>query len=81
MVRPHPALWRLIHGVVVVYLLFCIFLLFQNVTEARQFLRVGTPTAQDLTFLWMMCSFSDGATKRLQKRLLEPQTMWVHGKS
>lgn len=39
MVRPHPAVWRLIHGVLLVYLLFCIFLLFQNVTGARQFLR------------------------------------------
>lgn len=39
MVRPHPAVWRLIHGVLVVYLLFCIFLLFQDVNGARQFLR------------------------------------------
>ena len=40
MIRPHPAVWRLVHGIVVVYLLFMVFLLFQNVDDARQFLKV-----------------------------------------
>lgn len=40
MVRPHPAFWRLVHGIMVVYLLFMVFLLMQNVHDARQFLRV-----------------------------------------
>ena len=42
MVRPHPAVWRFIHGVLVCYLLFLVFLLFQDVHDARQFLRVRT---------------------------------------
>jgi hypothetical protein len=40
MVRPHPALWRIIHGVVIIYLLALVFLLFQNVGDARQLLKV-----------------------------------------
>ena len=41
MVRPHPAVWRFIHGVLVAYLLLLVFLLFQDVGYARQFLRVS----------------------------------------
>ena len=40
MVRPHPAVWRVIHGIIIVYLLICVFLLFQNVHDARKFLQV-----------------------------------------
>lgn len=40
MVRPHPAFWRLVHGIMVLYLLFMVYLLMQNVHDARQFLRV-----------------------------------------
>ena len=40
MVRPHPAVWRFIHGVLVCYLLSLVFLLFQDVGSARQLLRV-----------------------------------------
>ena len=40
MVRPHPAVWRIIHGIIIVYLLICVFLLFQNVHDARKFLQV-----------------------------------------
>jgi len=39
MARPHPAVWRVIHGVVVIYLLVLVFLLFQTVGDARQMLR------------------------------------------
>eukprot|EP00884_Botryococcus_braunii_P007025 jgi/Botrbrau1/16323/Bobra.0066s0090.1 len=39
MVRPHPGLWRLVHGVLIVYLLGLVFLLFQNVDDARQLFR------------------------------------------
>jgi phosphatidylserine synthase 2 len=41
MVRPHPAVWRLVHGIMVCYLLFMTYLLFQNVHDARQFLKVA----------------------------------------
>lgn len=40
MVRPHPALWRVIHGMVIIYLLALVFLLFQTVDDARQLLKV-----------------------------------------
>ncbi len=40
MVRPHPAVWRFIHGVLLAYLLLLVFLLFQDVGNARQFLKV-----------------------------------------
>jgi hypothetical protein len=40
MARPHPAVWRVIHGVVIIYLLVLVFLLFQTVGDARQMLRV-----------------------------------------
>lgn len=39
MVRPHPAVWRLVHGMMVCYLMFLVFMLFQNLDDARQFLR------------------------------------------
>jgi hypothetical protein len=40
MVRPHPALWRLVHGAAVVYVLLLVWLLFQTAHDARQFMRV-----------------------------------------
>ena len=40
LVRPHPALWRLWHGVSVAYMLFLAFLLFQTPAGARSFLKV-----------------------------------------
>lgn len=42
--RPHPAVWRLAHGLVVAYALLLVFLLFQSVDDARAFLRVGVTT-------------------------------------
>ena len=42
-VRPHPALWRAVLGVSVLYLMGLIFLLFHKVEEARQLLRVIDP--------------------------------------
>ncbi|KAK9865510.1 hypothetical protein WJX84_007725, partial [Apatococcus fuscideae] len=39
MVRPHPAVWRLVHGVMVLYLLSLIFMLFQDVGDARLLLK------------------------------------------
>ena len=41
LVRPHPAVWRLIHGIIVLYLVSLIFLLFQDAHDARLFLKVG----------------------------------------
>ncbi|XP_024366747.1 CDP-diacylglycerol--serine O-phosphatidyltransferase 1 isoform X2 [Physcomitrium patens] len=43
LVRPHPAFWRFIHGMAVVYLVFLTFLLFQNRDDARQFLKYLHP--------------------------------------
>ena len=40
MVRPHPAVWRLVHGIMVCYLLLWVYMLFQTVDDARLFLRV-----------------------------------------
>lgn len=41
MVRPHPAVWRFVHGVSVVYVLGLVWLLFQTVEDARAGLKVG----------------------------------------
>lgn len=41
MVRPHPAVWRLVHGVAVLYVMALVWLLFQTVHDARQALKVG----------------------------------------
>jgi phosphatidylserine synthase 2 len=39
LVRPHPSFWKLVHGVMVCYLLFMVYLLFQTVDDARAFLK------------------------------------------
>jgi len=39
MVRPHPTFWRLIHGICVVYFLFVVWILFQDLHTARQFMK------------------------------------------
>eukprot|EP00890_Picochlorum_soloecismus_P005894 jgi/Picsp_1/6305/NSC_03654-R1_protein len=39
MVRPHPSFWKLVHGVMICYLSFMVYLLFQNVNDARLFLK------------------------------------------
>lgn len=39
MVRPHPAVWRLVHGVLVLYVVFLVWMLFQTVDDARLFLK------------------------------------------
>ncbi|XP_006646210.1 CDP-diacylglycerol--serine O-phosphatidyltransferase 2-like isoform X2 [Oryza brachyantha] len=39
LIRPHPAVWRLVHGMAVVYLVALTFLLFQNRDDARQFMK------------------------------------------
>eukprot|EP01083_Nonionella_stella_P295623 1004681_1 len=38
--RPHPALWRLVFGVSCVYLMALIIVLFQNISDARNMLKV-----------------------------------------
>ncbi|XP_002970056.2 CDP-diacylglycerol--serine O-phosphatidyltransferase 2 [Selaginella moellendorffii] len=43
LIRPHPAFWRMIHGVAVVYLVFLTFLLFQKRDDARQFMKYIHP--------------------------------------
>ena len=49
MVRPHPAVWRIIHGMVILYMLALVFLLFQNAGDARLLLKVLQPTASELS--------------------------------
>jgi len=43
MIRPHPAVWRFVHGLMVLYLVFLVFLAFQTVHDARQFLKHLSP--------------------------------------
>ncbi|KAL0380818.1 UNVERIFIED_CONTAM: CDP-diacylglycerol--serine O-phosphatidyltransferase 1 [Sesamum angustifolium] len=41
--RPHPAIWRLVHGMAVIYLVALTFLLFQKRDDARQFMKFLHP--------------------------------------
>ncbi|KAK8986652.1 hypothetical protein V6N11_010205 [Hibiscus sabdariffa] len=43
LIRPHPAIWRLVHGMAVVYLVALTFLLFQTRDDARQFMKFLHP--------------------------------------
>ncbi|XP_057841331.1 CDP-diacylglycerol--serine O-phosphatidyltransferase 1 isoform X4 [Cryptomeria japonica] len=43
LIRPHPAIWRLVHGIAVIYLVSLTFLLFQNRDDARQFMKFVHP--------------------------------------
>ncbi|XP_073007059.1 CDP-diacylglycerol--serine O-phosphatidyltransferase 2-like isoform X1 [Typha latifolia] len=43
LIRPHPAVWRLVHGMAVVYLVALTFLLFQTRLDARQFMKYLHP--------------------------------------
>ncbi|MCO5596893.1 hypothetical protein L7F22_050964 [Adiantum nelumboides] len=39
LIRPHPSVWRFVHGIAVVYLVFLSFILFQARDDARQFMK------------------------------------------
>ncbi|CAH9114731.1 unnamed protein product [Cuscuta europaea] len=41
--RPHPAIWRLVHGMAVIYLVLLTFFLFQKRDDARQFMKYLHP--------------------------------------
>ncbi|XP_076956055.1 CDP-diacylglycerol--serine O-phosphatidyltransferase 1-like isoform X1 [Bidens hawaiensis] len=43
LIRPHPAIWRLVHGMAVIYLVALTFLLFQTCDNARQFMKYLHP--------------------------------------
>ncbi|KMT19495.1 hypothetical protein BVRB_1g011180 isoform C [Beta vulgaris subsp. vulgaris] len=43
LIRPHPAIWRLVHGMAVIYLVALTFLLFQRRDDARQFMKYLHP--------------------------------------
>jgi len=43
LIRPHPSIWRLVHGMAVVYLVALTFLLFQTRDDARQFMKYLHP--------------------------------------
>ena len=42
--RPHPIVWRVVHGVGIIYMCFLTFFLIQNPTDGRAFLKVFDPT-------------------------------------
>ncbi len=71
MVRPHPAFWRLVHGIMVVYLLFMVYMLMQNVHDARQFLRVRSIAGQTACGCVWGC-----AQPALQALRLEHRQLW-----
>lgn len=48
MIRPHPAVWRLIHGLSIVYLLALVYILCQRVDNARATIRFFYPEIQPL---------------------------------
>ncbi|KAL9646303.1 hypothetical protein ABK040_002849 [Willaertia magna] len=39
LLRPHPAIWRVVTGIGIIYLLFLVFLMFQSKDDARSFMR------------------------------------------
>ncbi|XP_023541085.1 CDP-diacylglycerol--serine O-phosphatidyltransferase 1-like isoform X2 [Cucurbita pepo subsp. pepo] len=43
LIRPHPAIWRLVHGLAVIYLVALTFLLFQKRDDAREFMKFLHP--------------------------------------
>ncbi|XP_073301429.1 CDP-diacylglycerol--serine O-phosphatidyltransferase 1-like [Primulina huaijiensis] len=43
LIRPHPAIWRLVHGMAVIYLVALTFLLFQKRDDARRFMKYLHP--------------------------------------
>ncbi|XP_038892335.1 CDP-diacylglycerol--serine O-phosphatidyltransferase 1-like isoform X1 [Benincasa hispida] len=43
LIRPHPAVWRLVHGLAVIYLVALTFLLFQKRDDAREFMKFLHP--------------------------------------
>ncbi|XP_078428378.1 phosphatidyl serine synthase family protein isoform X2 [Wolffia australiana] len=43
LIRPHPALWRLVHGMAVIYLVSLTFILFQARDDARLFMKYLDP--------------------------------------
>ncbi|EYU40802.1 hypothetical protein MIMGU_mgv1a007963mg [Erythranthe guttata] len=43
LIRPHPAIWRLVHGMAVIYLVALTFLLFQKRDDAREFMKFLHP--------------------------------------
>ncbi len=43
MVRPHPAIWKVMHGLFILYLLFLVFLLCQETNDARAVLQFLSP--------------------------------------
>ena len=55
LVRPHPAVWKLIHGVLVLYLVSLIFLLFQDAHDARQLLKVKLCLSSYLNGRYQLC--------------------------
>lgn len=53
MVRPHPSFWRFMHGVCVVYFLFLVWMLFQDIHDARSFMKVSLT---DISMCKLMCA-------------------------
>ncbi|GKB26494.1 CDP-diacylglycerol--serine O-phosphatidyltransferase 1 isoform X1, partial [Tanacetum coccineum] len=61
LIRPHPAIWRLVHGMAVIYLVALTFLLFQNRDDARQFMKYLHPdlgVGKIFQAIWNSLSFA-----------------------
>ena len=61
LVRPHPAVWRLLHGVIVLYLIGLVFFLFQDAHDARQLLKVSTLVNNRLLYECLICAMRGNA--------------------
>lgn len=74
LVRPHRAVWRVVKGVAVAYLLLLVFLLFQSQDDARQMFRIvdsslGKPLP-DRSYAEDCRLFTPGARRRLDTLLV-----------
>ena len=80
MVRPHPAVWRVIHGMVVIYLLVLVFLLFQDVDDARQMMRVrpGLAAKADLQVLSACRVLATGPCRQAEQGRLHAKLACAH---
>jgi phosphatidylserine synthase 2 len=74
LVRPHPSFWKVVHGLMICYLLFMVYLLFQTVDEARMFLKHLYPELgvelQERAY-GESCELMDGTTGKVNWRTIQ----------
>lgn len=63
MVRPHPAVWRLVHGTAVMYIMALVWLLFQTADDARQALKVTDRQTEGCCKYW--CKYTCGVSRAI----------------